>query len=238
MFTTAGDYASLLVAIISAQGKRKATMDDMLRSQVAIGYRNMFGPGAWQETDAYASIHLGWCLGWGRFDTPHGRAFFHTGHGFGWQNYTVTHADKGIGVVLLGNSDNFESVARELVQATIGDTVSPFDWLGYPHYDPNREREPPPGPVAIDVDPSILKTYAGRYEFATNDNTTVVKFEDGKLLISNDQIQWMPVSAETETRFFLDSEGYRFVFVKDKHGNVTHMNVEIEGIEILGKKVK
>jgi CubicO group peptidase (beta-lactamase class C family) len=238
MFTTAGDYARLLVAIISAQGKRKATMDDMLRSQVAIGYRNMFGPGAWQETDAYASIDLAWCLGWGRFDTPHGRAFFHTGHDFGWQNYTVTHADKGIGVVLLGNSDNLESVARELVQATIGDTVSPFDWLGYPHYDPNREREPPPGPVAIDVDPSILKTYAGRYEFAMNDNTTVAKVEDGKLFISNDQIQWMPLSAETQTRFFLEAEDYRFVFVKDEHGNVTQLNIEIEGIEILGKKVE
>jgi len=238
MFTTAGDYARLLVAIISAQGKRKTSMDEMLRSQVAIGYRNMFGPGAWQDTDAYTPIHLAWALGWGRFATPHGRAFFHTGHDFGWQNYTVTYADKGIGVVLLGNSDNFESVARELVQATIGDTVSPFDWLGYPHYDPNREKDPPPGPVAIDVDAAILKTYTGTYEFGMMDNAPVVKFEDGQLLISNDQVQWMPLSAETETRFFAQAEGYCFVFVKDENGNVTQMNIEMEGIEIAGKKVK
>jgi hypothetical protein len=71
----------------------------------------MFGPGAWKDTDANNQIKLSWGLGWGRFNTKHGRAFFHTGHDFGWQNYTVTYFDKGIGVVLLSNSDNFESVA-------------------------------------------------------------------------------------------------------------------------------
>jgi CubicO group peptidase (beta-lactamase class C family) len=239
MFTTAGDYARLLVAIIGTDGKRKATIDKMLRSQVAIGYRNMFGSGAWQQTDEYEPIHLSWCLGWGRFDTKHGRAFFHTGHDFGWQNYTVTYADKGIGLVFMSNSDNFESVARELAKAAIGDTYSPFDWLGYPHYDPNSKKEPPPpAPVAIDVDPSILKTYAGTYDFAIADKMPTVKFEDGQLLVSNDQVQWVPLFAETQTRFFMEDEGYRFVFVTDNDGKVTHMNIEVDGVEITGEKVK
>ena len=238
MFTTAGDYARLLVDIIGAEGKRKATMDEMLRSQVAIGCRNMFGPGAWQQTDEYEPMHLSWCLGWGRFDTKHGRAFFHTGHDFGWQNYTVTYADKGIGVVLMSNGDNFESVARELANTVIGDMYSPFDWLGYPHYDPNSKKEPPPAPVAIDVDPSILKTYAGTYDFAITDKLPTVKFEDGCLLISNDQVQWMPLFAETQTRFFTEDEGYRFVFITDNDGRVTHMNIEVDGVEIAGERVK
>jgi CubicO group peptidase (beta-lactamase class C family) len=238
MFTTAGDYARMLVAIIGAEGKRKSTINEMLRSQIAIGYRNMFGPGAWQRSDENESISLSWCLGWGRFDTKHGRAFFHTGHDFGWQNYTVTYADKGIGVVLMSNSDNFESVARELAKAAIGDTYSPFDWLGYPHYNPNRKKEPPPAPIAIDVDPSILKMYAGTYDFAIIDKMQMVKFEDGQLLLSNDQVQWAPLFAETKTRFFVEDEDYRFVFVKDNNGKVTHMNIEVEGIEIKGEKVK
>jgi hypothetical protein len=42
----------------------------------------------------------------------------------------VTYPDKGIGIVLLSNSDNFESVAAEILRATIGDVYTPFDWLG------------------------------------------------------------------------------------------------------------
>jgi CubicO group peptidase (beta-lactamase class C family) len=238
MFTTAGDYAKLLVAIINAEGKRKATMAEMLDSQVSIGYRNMFGPGAWQNTDEYGSIRLAWGLGWGRFDTKHGRAFFHTGHDFGWQNYTVTFADAGTGVVFLSNSDNFESVARELAEATIGDTYSPFDWLGYPHYDPNANRESPPEPVAIDVDPAVLETYTGTYEMTTLGKTLIVKLKEGQLLISDDKVQWTPLLAETETRFFLAEENYRFLFVKSSAGKVTHVNLEIDGIEIPAEKVE
>ena len=238
MFTTAGDYARFLVAIMDAEGKRKATMDEMLRSQVTIGYRNMFGPGAWQNTDEYESIRLGWGLGWGRFDTEHGRAFFHTGHDIGWQNYTVTFVDAGIGVVLLSNSDNFESMARELAEATIGDRYSPFDWLGYPHYDPEANREPPPEPVAIDVDPAVLEMYTGMYQMTTLGKTLIVKLEEGQLFITDDEVQWTPLLAETETRFFLTEENYRFVFVKNSAGKVTHVNLEIGGIEIPGERVE
>ena len=235
MFTTAGDYAILLVAIINAKGRRKATMDEMLSSQVSIGYRNMFGPGAWQNTSEYESIRLGWGLGWGRFDTEHGRAFFHTGHDFGWQNYTVTFVDAGTGVVMLSNSDNFESVARELAEATIGDTYSPFDWLGYPHYDPDAIREPP---VAIDVDPIVLESYTGKYQMTTIGMTLIVKFEDGQLFITDDEIKWTRLFAETEARFFLEEESYKLVFVKNSAGTVTHVNLEVEGIEIPGEKVE
>ena len=238
MFTTACDYARMLVAIIGAEGKRKKTMNEMLRSQIAIGHKSMFGPGAWQQSDEYGPISLSWCLGWGRFDTKHGRAFFHTGHGFGWQNYTVTFADKGIGVVLLSNSDNFESVARELAAAAIGDTYSPFCWLGYPPYDPDRPKEPPPAPVAIDVAPSILKTYAGTYDFTEIDKVLTVKFEDGQLLISDDRIEWAPLLPETPTRFFVEDEDYKFVFVASNGGKVTRMNIDVQGIEIPGKKIK
>ena len=53
--------------------------------------------------------------------------------------------------MLLSNSDNFESVAREIVQAAIGDVYSPFDWLGYVPFDPSQVKTPPPEPVAIAV---------------------------------------------------------------------------------------
>lgn len=140
MQTTARDYARFLLGILNANGKRKTSMDTMLKTQIAIKTESMFGPGAWNDTETNDQIKLSWGLGWGRFNTKHGRAFFHTGHDFGWQNYTVTYIDKSIGVVLLSNCDNFESVAREIAEKTIGDEYSPFDWLGYPQYDPSMGR--------------------------------------------------------------------------------------------------
>jgi len=142
MQTTAHDYARLLEGILQAKNLSRAAVEEMLTPQVAITSERMFGPGIWRETEANKHIRLSWCLGWGRFDSEHGRAFFHTGHEFGFQNYTVTYADAGIGVVLLSNSDNFESVAREIVTAVIGPDESPFDWLGYPRFDPKTKKHP------------------------------------------------------------------------------------------------
>ena len=183
MVTTASDYARLLVSILNAKGLRKATMDEMLQPQIAINYQRMFGPEAWAMTDAYQNSHLAWGLGWGRFDTPYGRAFFHTGHGFGMQNYTVTYLDAGIGIVLLSNSDNFESVAEEIAKKAIGDIYSPYDWLGYVPFDPTAaKRIPPPDPVAIQVDPIIVAAYAGTYDMQPM-ATIQVKFEEQQLFI-------------------------------------------------------
>jgi CubicO group peptidase (beta-lactamase class C family) len=235
MVTTAGDYAHFIsLGILNLQGKRQATIDEMLRPQVAIHYREMFGPGAWQETDQHQDIHLAWGLGWGRFDTPYGRALFHTGHSLGWQNYTVTYADEGIGIVLLANSDNFESVAQEIVEKAIGDVYTPFGWLGYIPFDPSAPRAtPPPDPVAIEVDPAILATYAGTYDMQP---TTLfqVKFEGGQLwVLSTDGKRWLPLAAETETRFFIQGEeGYRFEFIRDESGRVTALRLELQGLQL------
>jgi CubicO group peptidase (beta-lactamase class C family) len=149
MVTTAEDYASLLAAIMNASGQRKATMDEMLRPQIAISSEQMFGPGAWVDTNRTRGIGLAWGLGWGRFESAPGRAFFHTGHDAGYQNYTVTYPDKGIGIVLLSNSDNFESVAAEILRATIGDVFTPFDWLGYFAFAPAMTRAPSPDPLVF-----------------------------------------------------------------------------------------
>ena len=237
MQTTAGDYARFLLAILNADGKRKTSMDAMLNPQIAIRSERMFGPGAWEETDANDRINLSWGLGWGRFDTKYGRAFFHTGHDFGWQNYTVTFVDKGIGVVLLSNSDNFESVARDIAEKTIGDEYSPFDWLGYPQYDPSMRREPPPEPVAIDVSPDILKKYVGEYIYLSN-RKLFIKMENNQLYSSDDNKAWIPMYAESESKFFMKVEDVSFTFIKNDDGKVTGFILHAEGIELPGEKVK
>jgi CubicO group peptidase (beta-lactamase class C family) len=241
MVTTAGDYARFLAGIMKAEGLRKATVDEMLRPQIDINYKRMFGPDAWTMTDENQDIHLAWGLGWGRFDTPYGRAFFHTGNGIGWKNYTVTYIDKGIGIVMLSNSDNFESVAEEIAKKAIGDIYSPYDWLGYVPFDPDRPKKtPPPEPVAIEVDPAILTAYAGTYDMQPT-AILKIKFEDNRLFLQSlDGQGWEQLLAETETRFFIQSQiDYRFTFVLDGTGTVTALQVELQGLQLpLAKKVK
>jgi CubicO group peptidase (beta-lactamase class C family) len=230
--TTAGDYAKLLVAVLNAEGEQKAGVAEILKPQIEISSRHIGGPGAFEDTDEYRDIHLAWGLGWGRFDTEHGRAFFHTGHDFGWQNYTVTYADKGIGVVLMSNSDNFEMVAPQIVAAAIGDRHSPFDWLGYPPFDPSIvDREPPPEPVAIELDPAILSTYVGTYEMRPGQQLRV-KMEDGQLFVTGQDGKWEPLYAESETRFFVQESDYCFVFVVDEAGKLIGVSIEIQGLTL------
>jgi len=219
--TTAGDYAKFLVAVLNAEGERRATVDEMLKMQIANHHGAMFGPKYWEESDAYD--HAGWGLGWGRFDCGElGRAIFHTGHDDGAQNYTVIFVDQGTGVVLMSNSDNFEAVSRELLEATIGDTCSPVDWMAYPHFDPTLRRDPPPEPVAIDVEPAILERYTGGY-LLTDGRTLTVKLEEGRLVFLVDPDEWIPLFAEAHDRFFMESEDQRFVFVTNDAGNVSHL---------------
>jgi len=230
MTTTAGDYARFVAALLNAEGERKASIDKMLEPQIAITSQSMFGPGAWQEADEDRGISLSWGLGWGRFNSERGPAFFHTGHDFGWQNYTVTYPDQGIGIVLLSNSDNFESVAQEIVEKAIGDTYSPFGWLGYVPFDPSQQKVPPPEPVAIELDAATLEVYVGIYEL-TPEELIHVKLGDEGLLIGDGQ-EWMPLYAESETQFFAEVDDARVVFVKDAAGQVTGLSLTVQGMEL------
>jgi CubicO group peptidase (beta-lactamase class C family)/pimeloyl-ACP methyl ester carboxylesterase len=236
MSTTAGDYAKLLAAILNAEGRRQATMEEMLEPQIAITSRSMFGPDAWVDTDEYEAIDLSWGLGWGRYNSAHGRAFFHTGHDTGFQNYTVTYAERGTGIVLLSNSDNSEGVAQEIVEAAIGETHSPFDWLGYVPFDPSQAKAPPPPePVAIEVDPAILQAYAGTYE--AMGTALSFKVQDGRLHLSVDGGEWARLYAESQIRFFLENDDARFEFVKDNTGAVTGLCIHTQGLEVQATRV-
>jgi CubicO group peptidase (beta-lactamase class C family) len=232
MMSTAGDYAKLLAAILNAEGKRKASPDEILAPQIEIDSQAMFAPVEAARTDRYREIGLAWGLGWGLFDSEYGRAFFHTGHDMGWQNYTVTYADAGIGVVLMSNSDNFEAVARQIAKAAIGDTYSPFDWLGYPPFDPSVvDKRPPPEPVAIDVDAAILGTYVGTYAMGTGQRFRV-KLEDDRLYMQGPDGGWAPLYAESQTRFFVPESDYRFLFVVEEGDQVSGLSIEIQGLAL------
>lgn len=237
LFTTATDFGRFLEGLLAAasgSGDRSRIINTMFTPQLPIVSQRMFGPGAFEDTKR--NDDLSWCLGWGCFRTADGRAFFHTGHDFGWQNYTVTHLDRGVGVVLLSNSDSFESVAQELVEAVIGEDGSPFEWLGYQPFDPSQLGEPPPERVALSVDPAVLVEYEGVYELKPGD-LVVVRLEEDRLQISKNRQDWDDLLAESPTLFFIRGEDQTFEFSKDPAGTVNGLIVHVQGARIRLRRV-
>lgn len=131
MTTTASDYARFFINLMAEKGLKRTSYQQMLSPQIRVTSKRGFGPLRDSATHENDAIKLSWGLGIGLFQSPYGKGFFHTGHGDANQNYAVAFPEKGIAVVLLSNSENFEKVSAQIVKACIGDSYSPLKWLGH-----------------------------------------------------------------------------------------------------------
>jgi hypothetical protein len=198
----------------------------------------MFGPGSRVETTANESMRLSWALGWGAFHTPYGWALFHTGHASGVQNYVVVYRQQGIGIVLLSNSDNFQLVARDIVAAGIGDTLSPFRWLGFMPFNSTRRRRAPPRRVAIAVGPALVASYAGTYLLGSGIARTYLRADGARLFASDDGLSWDELFAESDSVFFFKGRNVTLTFVKNAQGEVTRININADGTKIIAQRIR
>lgn len=127
MVTTADDYAKFLTALMKKQEPTK----QMLKPQIDVKSDRGFGPQRDAFNNKYGKIKLSWGLGAGLFESADGKGMFHSGHTEGWQNFWIAYPDKKIALIVISNSDNFEPVAAKLLDATIGGSTAPMEWLGY-----------------------------------------------------------------------------------------------------------
>ena len=135
MSTTFEDFTKFYTALISSKGLSKNSFKVMTSQQVRIKSRSQFGPLATIDSTDNDNIQLGYGLGVGTFTTQFGRAFFKEGHDEGWGHYSICFPDKKIAAVIMTNNDNGESIFKELLAYTIGDTFTPWRWENYIPYD-------------------------------------------------------------------------------------------------------
>ena len=135
MSTTLEDFTKFYTALIQNQGITPQNFEEMTRKQVDIRSKRQFGPLTDKDGPDNDAIALGYGLGGGVFKTPYGGAFFKEGHGNGWQHYTIYYPTQKIGIIIMTNSDNGESIFKELLALAIGDVCTPWQWENYIPYD-------------------------------------------------------------------------------------------------------
>ncbi|MEM9361964.1 MAG: serine hydrolase [Bacteroidota bacterium] len=132
--TTLSDYIKFLQAVLNKKIISEASYTEIFSPQIRITSSTQFGPGSIIETDKYNNINLGYGLGWGYLETPYGKGVFKEGHGDGFQHYSILFPEVGTGILIMTNSDNGESIFKELLEVAIKDTFTPWEWENYIPY--------------------------------------------------------------------------------------------------------
>jgi serine-type D-Ala-D-Ala carboxypeptidase/endopeptidase len=133
--TTTDDYARFMRAVLRRDGLTESSWNEIFTPQIRIRTKSQFGPGSTESSAAWDHLELSYGLGWGLQKTPHGWGAFKEGHGDGFQHYSIVYPDKRLGVLLMSNSDNAESIFGHLLALTIGDTFTPLEWENYVPFD-------------------------------------------------------------------------------------------------------
>jgi CubicO group peptidase (beta-lactamase class C family) len=134
MLTTPSDFATFMQAVLQGKGLSKKSREEMLSPQIEIHSKHQFPPFSPETTEENKPIRLSMGLGWGLYWTPYGKAFFKGGHDDGWRNYTVCFDDAKIGIVIMTNSSNGESIYKELLETLLKNTYTPIEWEGFTPY--------------------------------------------------------------------------------------------------------
>ena len=136
--TTPDDYVKFLKGIFDHKILSAKSTAEMFSPQIRIRSMSQFGPFANKDSTTNDNIQLSYGLGWGLYKTPYGWGAFKEGHGDGFQHYTVIFPETKSGIMIMSNSDNTESIYKELLEIAIKDIYMPWKWEYYiPYNDKN-----------------------------------------------------------------------------------------------------
>ncbi len=128
------DYAIFVRNILELYHKKSDVTKELFAPNFRIKTKAQFGPLSLEQSNENDDIQLNYGLGWGLLQTPYGLGAFKEGHGEGFQHYSIIFPEVKKGIVILSNSDNAESIFKELLEIAIGDTYTPWKWENYVPY--------------------------------------------------------------------------------------------------------
>lgn len=225
METTIADYARFMEAVMQGRGLSQTSRKEMFTSQIRIHTKHEFPSLNTDTTNANDKIQLSYGLGWGLFTSDYGNAFFKEGHGDGWQHYTISIPGKKYSLIIMTNSDNGESMFKELVQKISGINI-PWEWEGYYPYRANMK-----------LPEDVLRQFVGEYDGRLRATITLA---NGKLKVESKTVNLPPTNlyAQNDHHFFLKIMETEIEFVKGPDGKVEKAVLDDEGEHYELKKVK
>lgn len=132
--TTLDDYTLFTKAVLKNSILKPSSTQLMFTPQIKIRSIAQFGPLALKDSTLNDAIQLSYGLGWVLLQSPYGTGAFKEGHGDGFQHYSIIFPKQGTGIIIMSNSDNAESIFKELLETAIGDTFTPWKWENYTPY--------------------------------------------------------------------------------------------------------
>jgi len=136
--TTLDDYTLFTKAVLKNSILKPATTKKMFTPQIRLRSVQQFGPLSLVDSTLNDGIELSYGLGWVLLKSPYGTGAFKEGHGDGFQHYSIIFPDQGTGIIIMSNSDNAESIFKELLETAIGDSFTPWRWENYIPYDQKK----------------------------------------------------------------------------------------------------
>ncbi len=134
LVTTISDFSKFIAGLLQGKLLQKKSFNEMLQPQISIHSKYEFPTIMDETTTENDQIQLSYGLGWGLLKCEYGRAFFKEGHSDAWRNYNINFVDKGISIIIICNSENGEALFKELLEKTIGDIYTPWEWERYIPY--------------------------------------------------------------------------------------------------------
>ncbi len=134
METTLEDYSKFVSHILQLANKNSEVTTKMFKPAIRIKSKAQFGPLSLENGSENDAIALSYGLGWGLLQSPYGLGAFKEGHGEGFQHYSIIFPEKKTGIIILSNSDNAESIFKELLETAIADVYTPWKWENYIPY--------------------------------------------------------------------------------------------------------
>ena len=136
--TTLDDYTSFTKAVLKNSIIKQSTTYKMFSPQIRIRTIHQFPTFNTTDSMMNDAIQLSYGLGWVLLQSPYGVGAFKEGHGDGFQHYSIIFPKQGTGIIIMSNSDNAESIFKELLETAIGDTFSPWYWENYIPYNQKK----------------------------------------------------------------------------------------------------
>jgi CubicO group peptidase (beta-lactamase class C family) len=146
-------------------------------------------------------------IGWHIVTHKDTEMIVHEGGTGGFRSFIGFVKKKGLGVVVLSNSENdISDIGFHLLDESI----------------PLAKREIPRERKAIEINPKLLDAYVGRYELAPEFVLTITKEQNRLFLQATGQAK-VELFAETETQFFITEVDAQVTFVRDPQGIVNQL---------------